>query len=192
MENKNKAVFLDRDGVINEILYEPDGNLMSPANLEQLKILSNVKEGIQLMKNMGFKVIVISNQPGVQFGYLRKEKLEEIDRFLKQELNIDAIYECIHHPKYTGECECRKPKIGLVNQAKQDFNIDVSSSYMVGDNLSDIQTGINAKVKKTFRIGILREDIMELQHQKKIYPDFTLPNLVEVAKKIEEIETVLL
>jgi len=184
----NRAVFLDRDGVINEFLYEVDGNIMSPATIEQVKIIPNAKEGIAILKKLGFLVIVVSNQPGVAFGYLREEKLKEIDNFLKKELNIDTIYECIHHPKYDGECECRKPKPGLINTAARDFNINIKNSYMVGDNLSDIKTGQNAGVKKTFRIGILRDDIMELQHKKGIYPDYTLPDLVEVAKKIKEIE----
>lgn len=183
----NKAVFLDRDGVINEFLYEIDGNIMSPATIEQVRIMPKAKEGIDMMKKMGFKVIVVSNQPGVAFGYLREEKLKEIDNFLQEKLGIDAVYECTHHPKYDGDCDCRKPLPGLIIRAAKEFDIDVKESYMVGDNLSDIKTGQNAKVKKTFRIGTLREDIMELQHKKEIYPDYTLPDLVEVAKKIKEI-----
>ncbi|MCA9487696.1 MAG: HAD-IIIA family hydrolase [Nanoarchaeota archaeon] len=184
----NRAVFLDRDGVINEFLYEVDGNILSPANLNQLKILKNVKKGILRLKEMGFKIIVISNQPGVKFGYLSQERLEEINDYLKKELGIDEIYCCLHHPKYDGVCECRKPKIGLLEQAKKDLDIDLSGSYMVGDNLSDIKTGINANVKKTFRIGTLRADILELQHVKEIFPDYTLPDLLEVSKKIGELE----
>ena len=184
----NKAIFLDRDGVINEIIYEPDGKLMSPSNLEQLKIIDNVKEGIAEMKKIGFKVISITNQPGVAFGYLREEKLKEVNESLKKTLGIDEIYSCPHHLNFTGECECRKPKIGLIEQAKKDFNLNLGESYMVGDSLSDIRTGKNANVKATFRIGIEREEIIELQHQKGIFPDYTLPNLIEVVNKIKELE----
>jgi len=183
----NRAIFLDRDGVVNEMLYEPDGNIMTPANLEQVKIMPKVREGIAKLKELGFKIIVVTNQPGVYFGYLRKEKLDEINNFLKKELGIDEIYCCIHHPKQ-GDCNCRKPKTGLIEMAAKDFDLDVKNSYMVGDNLSDIKTGTNAGVKKTFRIGILREDIMELEHEKKIYPDFTLPDLVLVSEKIKKLE----
>jgi len=185
----NKAVFLDRDGVINEILYEPEGKLMSPCNLEQLKILPKVKEGIQMLKDQGFKIVTVSNQPGVAFGYLNKEKLEEINKFLKEELGIDETYNCPHHPKFTGDCDCRKPKVGLIEQAAKEFNIDVKNSYMAGDNISDIQMGQTARVKKTFRIGAERADIMELQHKKGIFPDFTSLNLIDVAEKIKEIES---
>jgi len=186
---KNKAVFLDRDGVINEIVYETDGKIMAPANLGQLKIIPNIKEGIKELKKMGFKIISITNQPGIDFGYLTKEKLEEINNFLKKELEIDEIYSCIHHPEYSGECDCRKPKIGLILKAIKDYNLDITGSYMVGDSLSDIQTGINAKVKKTFMIGTIREDILELQHKKYIFPDYTVKDLIKVAEKIKEIES---
>ena len=184
----NKAIFLDRDGVINENIYEVDGRIMAPANLKQLKILPNVKEGIFKLKNAGFKIIVISNQPGVAFGYLDSKKLNEINDKLKKDLGIDEIYCCPHHIKFTEECNCRKPKTGLVDEAIKNYNIDVVNSYFIGDSLSDIKTGINAGVKKTFLIGTVREDILQIQHQKQISPDFTLPNLIKVANKIIELE----
>lgn len=184
----NKAIFLDRDGVINEHIYETDGKIMAPANLSQLKILPKVKEGIYKIKDLGFKIIVISNQPGIAFGYLDSKKLDEINNKLKKDLGIDEIYCCPHHIKFTGNCNCRKPKIGLVKEAIKDHDIDVTNSYFVGDSLSDIQTGINAGVKKTFLIGIIREDILQIQHKKQIFPDFTFPNLIEVADKIIELE----
>lgn len=183
----NKAIFLDKDGVIDENIYEIDGRLMSPATMEQLKIIPKVKEGIANMKKMGFKVLVITNQPGVAFGYIDEDKLKQMNKFLKKELEIDEIYYCPHHEKKE-RCECRKPNIGLIKKASQDFKIDVNSSYMVGDSLSDIQTGKNAGVKKTFLIGVIREDIIQIQHAKNIFPDFTLPDLVLVSNKIKELE----
>lgn len=184
----NKAVFLDRDGVVNEHIYEVDGKIMAPANLNQLKVLPNVKEGISKLKDEGFKIIVISNQPGVAFGYLNPKKLNEINNKLKEELGLDGVYCCPHHIRFTGDCNCRKPKTGLIDEAVKDHNLGVAQSYFVGDSLSDIQTGINAGVKKTFLIGIIREDILQIQHQKQIFPDFTFPDLIEVADKIIELE----
>jgi D,D-heptose 1,7-bisphosphate phosphatase len=185
----NRAIFLDKDGVVDENVYEVDGRLLSPASMEQLKIMSQVKEGIKEMKDMGFKIIVITNQPGVALGYLDENKLKQMNEFLKKTLEIDEIYYCPHHEKYSGVCECRKPKTGLIKNAKNDFNLDVRNSYLVGDSLSDIQTGQNAGVKKTFLIGVIREDIIQIQHQKNIFPDFTLQNLVFVANKIRELES---
>jgi len=184
---KNKAVFFDRDGVINEHIYETDGKLMSPANLEQLKLLPKVKEGLSKIKEMGFKIIIVSNQPGIALGYINEKKLEDIDNYLKKELKFDGIYYCPHHERITGRCNCKKPQIGLIENATRDFNLDLNKSFMVGDSLSDIKTGQNAKVKNTFLIGIIREDILNIQHKKGIFPDFTCKNLVEVAKKIKEI-----
>jgi len=186
--NKNKAIFLDRDGVINENVYETDGKIMAPATLDQLKIIPNVKEGLAKMKELGFKIILITNQPGISQGYLSKEKLNQINEFLKKELGIDEVYSCPHYPKITGECDCRKPKIGLIKQAVNDFNINLQKSYMVGDSLSDIQTGQNANVKKTFLVGIVREDVLDIEHKKNVFPDYTLPNLIKIAKKIEDLE----
>jgi len=184
----NRAIFLDRDGVITQLSYEPDGVVMPPSNLSQVKILPKAKEAIQEMRELGFKIIGVTNQPGVAFGYLKEDSLREINSFLKKELNIDEIYSCIHHPKYTGDCECRKPKIGLLKQAEKDFNLDIAKSYIVGDNLSDIETGKNAGVLKTFRIGKIREDMLEIQYEKNIFPDFTFPDLLEVSKKIKSLE----
>lgn len=192
----NKAIFIDKDGTISENLYETDGVLMSPATVQQIKIIKNVKEGIADLKKQGFKIIVITNQPGLAFGYISQKNFTEICGFLKKELGVDAIYYCPHHPsrgnvkKFVKECDCRKPLPELIKKAAKEFNIDVKNSYMVGDSLSDVQTGTNAGVKKNFLLGIIREDVLAIQHQKKIYPDFTLPNLVEVAKKIRELEKI--
>lgn len=191
---KNKAVFIDRDGVINENVYEVDGQIMSPATLEQLKILPKVKEGIEKLKENGFKIISITNQPGIAFGYTTLDKLSQINNFLKKELKIDEVYYCPHHPskglvlEFIKNCQCRKPKIGMILQAARDFDLDIQSSYMVGDSLSDIDTGNNAGVKKTFLIGTVREDILAIQHEKNIFPDYTFPNLLEISKKIDNLE----
>jgi D-glycero-D-manno-heptose 1,7-bisphosphate phosphatase len=184
----NKAIFLDREGVINKFFYEVDGNIMSPSKIEQVVVLPKVKEGIKEFKKMGFKTIVVSNQPGVAFGYLTRDNLNKINDLLKRELGINEIYCCTHHPKFNRGCNCRKPKIGLLEKAKEEFNIDIKNSYIVGDNLSDIETGKNANVKKTFLIGTPRIDIKNLMYERNIFPDFILPNLEEVSKKINEIE----
>lgn len=193
IEGKTKAVFLDKDGVINENLYEIDGQIMAPASIDQIELLPNVKEGLMEIKKQGFKTIIITNQPGLAFGYIDEKKFEDMVNFLKSELPIDGFYYCPHHPskgkvtKFIKACECRKPNQFMLNAAAQELNIDLSESYMVGDSLSDIQTGSNAGVKKTFLIGIVREDVLEIQHKKGIFPDFTCKDLLEVSKKISEI-----
>ena len=190
----DKAIFIDKDGVINENLYEVDGVIMSPATLDQVRILDYVKEGIDKLKEDVFKIVIITNQPGLAFGYISIDNFNKISEFLKKELGIDAIYFCPHHPtkgkvgEYVKKCECRKPSPFLLHKACKEMNLDVGGSYMVGDSLSDIQTGKAGGVKKTFLIGAIREDIIQIQHTKGIFPDYTCKNLLEVANKIREIE----
>ena len=102
--NGAKGVFLDRDGVINEIIYDEDKGLLSPGSPEEFKILPNVKEAVSELKKNGFKIIVIANQPGVVMGHFTKENLDKVTEKMKKELEIDAVYYCLHHPKFTGEC----------------------------------------------------------------------------------------
>ena len=90
----NKAIFLDRDGVINELIYEVDGKLMSPATLDQVSYLSKVTEGIAHLKSLGFLIIGITNQPGVAFGYITKENLTLIHQKMEKELGIDELFYC--------------------------------------------------------------------------------------------------
>ena len=184
----NKAIFLDRDGVVNELIYETDGRIMSPCLPEQVIFCKKSKEGLQLMKSLGFKLVVVTNQPGIAKGFLSWENLEKIHRKIQQETEIDAFFTCPHLPEISGSCGCRKPLPGLLYEAQEKFNICLAHSYLVGDNLSDIRCGNDAGVKKTFRIGTLRADILELQHAKGIFPDFTCQNLLDVALEILRLE----
>ncbi|NMC05887.1 MAG: HAD family hydrolase [Candidatus Lokiarchaeota archaeon] len=182
----HKAVFLDRDGVINEVCYDDDRGIYSPVSLEEFKILHGVKEAIKALKDRGFIVVVVSNQPGIAFGHLKKAILHQIDLKMKDELAIDGIYYCFHHPKVTGECNCRKPKPGLLQQAMIDFNIDMARSYMVGDNLSDIEAG--AGCKKTILIGHQRCDVCTLAARKNIKPDYIVADLQSAVQVISTLD----
>lgn len=185
-QKMNKAIFLDRDGVINKICYHHDIGVYSAKNLQEFEALPEVKEAIKLLKELGFLIVVISNQPGVAMGYITEKNLAEIDHFMLDELNVDRVYNCKHHPHHTGECECRKPKDGLLQQAAQELNIDLAQSYMVGDNLSDIQTG--KKCKGNLLIASERVEIYDLLRRKKVYPDIIVKNLWCASQKIKEIE----
>ena len=155
--NKQKAVFLDRDGTINE--YR--GFITSP---DQLELMDGAAEAIRAINNSGYLAIVVSNQPVVARGDCTFEELEQIHNKLETELGragayLDAIYFCPHHPDkgFPGEiaelkidCACRKPKPGMLLQAAKDFNIDLSRSYMVGDSTRDIQAGRAAGCKPVY------------------------------------------
>ena len=161
-EVKNKAVFLDRDGVINKAVVI-DGKPYPPASLDELKILSGVREGIALLKKNGFKILVVTNQPDVSRGKTLPETVETINRFLEKELKIDQVYCCYHDGNEN--CSCRKPKPGMLLGASKDWNIDLKVSYIIGDRWRDVEAGKAAGVKTL---------LIEYGYdEKRIEPDFT-------------------
>jgi D-glycero-D-manno-heptose 1,7-bisphosphate phosphatase len=194
----NKAVFLDRDGVINEIVYHREmGILDSPANPDEIKILPDVGKEINKLKNLGFKVIIISNQPGIakdKFTMKTFEKMKEKvrDELKKQETSVDTEYYCLHHPEgknidYKVICDCRKPKAGLILQAAKEHDIDLSNSWMVGDGVNDVKAGQTAGCK-TILLGRMKCDLCELLEVEGAKPDFIAPNLFKASLIIEEEE----
>jgi D,D-heptose 1,7-bisphosphate phosphatase len=147
MKGKNKAIFLDRDGTINE-------EVEYLSNLNKFKLLPKVAPAVKLLNDHSFKVIVITNQAGVARGYFGENKVKEIHREMKRQLrekdaHLDGIYYCPHHPtegmrKYKKNCWCRKPNPGMLEKAAKDFNLDLGKSYVIGDQLTDIKLGNNA------------------------------------------------
>ena len=157
LKNRQKAIFLDRDGTINKMV----GFVTKP---EQFELLPSVAEAIKTINKSGYLAIVITNQPVIARGDCTFEQLQAIHNKMETELGkegafVDAIYVCPHHtdkgfpgerPEYKCDCDCRKPKPGLLLQAAKDFNIDLSQSYMVGDSDRDVKAGENAGVKKGY------------------------------------------
>ncbi len=151
LSRKQKAVFLDRDGTINEYV----GFLKS---VEEFKLLDGVAEAVKKINDSGYLAIIITNQPVIARGEVSFEQLSEIHNKMETLLGaegayLDAIYFCPHHPhkgyegeraEYKTDCSCRKPKPGLILQAANDFNIDLSKSFMIGDTENDVLCGKNA------------------------------------------------
>lgn len=154
LSHKQKAVFLDRDGTLNKYV----GFLR---NIDEFELLDGVTDAIKAINNSGYLAIVVTNQPVIARGEVTVQQLEEIHDKMETLLGlegayIDAIYYCPHHPHkgYEGEipelkfdCDCRKPKPGMIMQAAADFNIDLSHSWMVGDSQNDVKCGLNAGCK---------------------------------------------
>ncbi|GHU81640.1 hypothetical protein AGMMS50284_1940 [Clostridia bacterium] len=144
----NKAAFFDRDGTINV----NTGHLYKP---EQMIIIEGIPQLIRKYNKEGCKVIVITNQAGIAKGYYTVQDMHNLHTHMNSVLqnqygaHIDAFYFCPHHPHYTGECSCRKPKTGMLEQAIKDFNIDVSKSVLYGDKPHDIQAGEACGIKST-------------------------------------------
>ena len=134
----NRAVFLDRDGVINKALMIK-GVPSPPKNLMEVEILMGVKEATELLSDRGYKLVVVTNQPDVARGDATKETVESINEYLLKVLGIKHWYVCFHDDK--DECKCRKPMPGLLHAAAKDLSIDVGKSFMVGDRWRDIAAG---------------------------------------------------
>jgi D,D-heptose 1,7-bisphosphate phosphatase len=180
MNNKKKCIFLDRDGVINKevgYLSNPESFEFIPRSIEALKIL----------KQKGYLLIIITNQAGIARGYYSEKILHNIhakmNNILKENnVLLDDIFYCPHHPEFTGVCECRKPLPGMIFKAKSKYNIDLYESYMIGDTLNDIEAGINAKCKTVLVLtGYGKEELKKIDD---IKPDLIFENLYEFAKNL--------
>ena len=147
----NRAVFLDRDGVITR---EPP---YYAHKVSQLRLISRAAEAIRLLNENGFLVIIASNQAGIARGYYHEEDMISFNQAMKEKLiedgaYIDAIYYCPHHPdegigEFRVDCDCRKPKPGMLTRARKELDINLKKSFMVGDKSSDIEAGKKAGCK---------------------------------------------
>lgn len=169
LKNRQKAIFLDRDGTINKM----QGFITKP---EEFELLPGVAKAIKAINKSGYLAIVITNQPVIARGDCTFEQLQTIHNKMETELGkegafVDAIYVCPHHtdkgfsgerPEYKCDCDCRKPKPGLLFQAARDFNIDLSQSYMIGDSDRDVKAGENAGVKKAIMVEDLLKEISDI------------------------------
>ena len=191
-----RAVFLDRDGVINPLIYHKDmGIVDSPFTLSQFKVFPRAPRAIRLLNDLGFLVIVISNQPGIAKRHFNAATLRQFDRKLHAALrpaggHIDAIYYCLHHPdailkKLRKRCTCRKPGIGMLVRAAHDFGLSLSESYMVGDGLTDIEAGARAGCRTVF-LGRWKCEYCQFIRPPDLHPTFVAKDLWEAAHLIQE------
>ena len=188
---QNRAVLLDRDGVINELVYDrEEGRVVSPFSARKLRVFPFVPAAVkEIRERLGFKVVVISNQPGVAKGQFTLAELERMKSkvraaLAKRRTAFDGEYYCLHHPdatiaKYRVECDCRKPKPGLLLRAARELRIDLSSSYFVGDGIVDIKAGRNAGCK-TVLVGHMNSTLSRLVEQEDAVPDFIVHSLKDV------------
>lgn len=175
---KNKAVFIDRDGVIVE-------DVGYHHKLEDLRTVTNAIEGLKLLSK-NFKLIVITNQSGIGRGYYTFQDYERFNEHMLKELNkhkikIEKTYVCPHKPG--DNCECRKPKTKLINDAAKEFNIDLKKSFMIGDKNIDVEMGHNAGCKS---ILVLTGKGMKEKEDSKA--DYVAKDLVDAAKWVKENE----
>jgi D-glycero-D-manno-heptose 1,7-bisphosphate phosphatase len=142
-----RAVFLDRDGVINRVALR-DGKPYPPSSVAALEVLPGVAEALGRLKNAGFMLIVVSNQPDIARGTTKREVVETIHARLADTLPIDRFVVCYHDTH--DDCDCRKPRPGMLLASAKELNIDLAASYMVGDRWRDIEAGKRAGCKTLF------------------------------------------
>ncbi len=186
----NKAVFLDRDGTI---IHDP-GYL---SDLKNFRLYKNSAKALKLLKRAGYKLIVLTNQSGVARGYYGEDFVEKTHRHMDKELGIlgasvDAYYYCPHHKespiaKYKKDCECRKPKPGMVNAAAKKFKLSLKDSFVIGDKLSDVKLGINTGMKSILVLtGKGRKEKKKIT--KESAPDMICSDIYSAAKRIVEVK----
>ncbi|MGH9966633.1 MAG: D-glycero-alpha-D-manno-heptose-1,7-bisphosphate 7-phosphatase [Pyrinomonadaceae bacterium] len=185
---KQRAVFIDRDGTISEEV----GYINHPS---RFRLFPYAPAAIKLLNDNGWLAIVITNQAGVARGYFSEEMIHTVHQQLKQDLEsndarLDAIYYCAHHPSvgeppYRLDCNCRKPRPGLIQRAAEDFDIDLDASWMVGDRYSDIELARNARVNSAFVMSGYGRG--EWEHQRQNWehqPHVLAEHLLDAVKMI--------
>lgn len=179
---KKKAVFLDRDGTINK-------DVGYPRSFSSIEIFSYSYEAIRKLNEAGLLAVIVTNQSGIGRGLIQESELLEIHHkleasFARHNARIDGIYYCPHYlyspdPEYRNDCQCRKPNPGMAQKAAEDFNIDTSQSYMVGDKVEDILFGVHIKAKPILCLtGFGQESLPKLE-EKGIRPAFVAKTLLD-------------
>ena len=193
----SRAVFLDRDGVINAALYDPlEGKPDAPYRLEDFRLLPGVGQALRAISEMGFLAVVVSNQPGVakgkcDYAFLEAVNAELTARLARQRAHLDAIYYCLHHPDAVDEnlrvdCDCRKPKPGLLLRAARELDIDLASSFMLGDSPRDIEAGLTAGCETILVDG--RRSYFRLREAARMRPHWMAQNLLAAVEIIRCIQ----
>jgi D-glycero-D-manno-heptose 1,7-bisphosphate phosphatase len=183
-----RAVFIDRDGTISEEV----GYINHPSRFH---VFPYAAAAIKHLNDAGWLAIVVTNQAGVARGYFSEDMIQTVHAEMTKELEnggarLDAVYYCAHHPSvgeppYRFDCDCRKPKPGLIAHAASDFNIDLAESWMVGDRYSDVELARNAGLKSMFVLSGYGRG--EWEHQRSSWteqPDLVAENLLEAVRVI--------
>ena len=183
-----RAVFIDRDGTISEEVGYVN-------HVTRYRVFPFAAEALRLLHDAGWLAVLVTNQAGVARGYFREELIGEVHARLAAELGrggarLDAVYYCPHHPSvgeppYRQDCDCRKPRPGLIRRAAEDLGLDLAGCWMVGDRYSDVELARNAGVRSALVLtGYGRG---ELEHQSHVWPrrpDLVAENLLEAAREI--------
>lgn len=194
----NKTFFLDRDGVIIKMVYDLKYDYIHTAFVpEEVEFNFGIIELLKKTQALGYKNIVVSNQPDIGFGKISEKNFRQICSKINTELKkenivFDGEYYCFHHPfadlePYRKECECRKPKKGMLLKAAKDHQIDLSKSWIIGDGVNDIIAGKSAGCKTILIANLLETEYLRIIEEKleETKPDYIIKNLKEALNIIK-------
>jgi D-glycero-D-manno-heptose 1,7-bisphosphate phosphatase len=193
-----RTAFLDRDGVINELVYYPEQGIVDgPFICDRFSLVQGAGEALRRLKGLGFELVVVSNQPGVAKGHYDMKTFTELrakmaDELRKFGVSLDGEYYCLHHPnaklpEYRMSCRCRKPEPGLILRAAEERGIVLRESYMIGDGLVDVGAGKKAGCI-TLLIGTANALLFDLMNRFQSEPDFLVRNVSEAVDTIENLQ----
>lgn len=174
---KKKCIFLDRDGVINRSSVK-NGKPYAPLSFKNFIFLPKVKKSIQILKKLGFLVILITNQPDISKKKLKISTLNKMNDKIYRKLKVDDIFFCTH--SIEDNCICRKPKTGMLLESQKKYNINLHKSFMIGDRKKDIDSGINVGCKTIF----INRKYKEEKPTRQIFTTTSLYKAVEYIKKL--------
>lgn len=188
ISHKRPAVFIDRDGTISEEV----GYVNHPS---RYRVFPYAAQAVRLLNEAGWLAVLVTNQAGVARGYFAEQMIADVHQILTDELRrggarLDAIYCCPHHPsvgedKYKVDCDCRKPKPGLILRAAKDLDIDLTKSWMLGDRYSDVQLAHNARVRAGFVLSGYGRGEYEYQRDAwRTQPDLIAEDLLAAVREI--------
>jgi D-glycero-D-manno-heptose 1,7-bisphosphate phosphatase len=188
MSGGRQAVFIDRDGTISEEVGYVN-------HVSRYSVFPFAAEAVRALNEAGWLAVLITNQAGVARGYFKEELIGQVHGLLAAELErggarLDAVYYCPHHPSvgeppYRFDCDCRKPRPGLILRAAEELGLDPARCWMVGDRHSDVELGRNAGVRSAFVLtGYGRGELEHQSHAWKHQPDLVAENLLEAVRKI--------
>jgi len=169
---KNKALFLDRDGIINEVVFREKKHV-SPRTFKEFKLKKGIQKFLQKVKKSGFLTIIVTNQPDIARGLMKPDELKKMHNFIEKELPIDEIFCCPHND--SDNCSCRKPKPGMLIESAKKWQIDLKNSFIVGDSRKDMDAGKNAGCKTI---------LWQTNYNQKTQSDFKIKTFSEILKII--------
>ena len=188
MTMPRRAVFIDRDGTISEEVGYVN-------HVSRYRVMPFAAEAIRTLNERGWLAVLVTNQAGVARGYFKEEMIGQVHSLLSEELarggaRLDAVYYCPHHPSvgeppYRLDCDCRKPRPGLLRRAAEELGIDLARSWMVGDRYSDTELARNAGTRAALVLtGYGRGEYEHQSHAWKHRPDLVAANLLEAVREI--------